>query len=115
MAPTLQSGKQYSDELEMEHDIRNLKETITALRDALEKQRAGTATEVSLAVAESQAQIRDLQGTISEMRTEIERRKAAGEEAVQKITAQSAEESRQMQAGGAGFAGSDGKGKSKTR
>jgi tRNA A37 methylthiotransferase MiaB len=71
MAPTLQSGKKYSDELEMEHDIRNLKETITALRDALEKQRAGTATEVSLAVAESQAQIRDLQGTISEIRTEI--------------------------------------------
>ena len=55
MPPTLQDGKKFSEELEREHDIRNLKETITALRTALEKQKADTAEEVSLAIAEAQA------------------------------------------------------------
>ena len=40
-----------SEEIEREHEIRNLKETVSALRDALEKQKAGTAQEVALAVA----------------------------------------------------------------
>ena len=30
-----------SEEIEREHEIRNLKETVSALRDALEKQKAG--------------------------------------------------------------------------
>ena len=34
----------FSEEIEREHEIRNLKETVAALRDALEQQKAGTAT-----------------------------------------------------------------------
>jgi len=68
-----------SEELEREHEIRNLKETVEALREALEKQKAGPAGEVAEAVSESHTEIRDLKSTISEMRMEIERRKAAGE------------------------------------
>ena len=68
-----------SEEIEREHEIRNLKETVAALRDALEKQKAGTAQEVASAIAEAHNEIRDLKGTIAEMRDELERRKAAGE------------------------------------
>lgn len=68
-----------SQEMEKELEIRNLKETVAALREALEKQKAGTASEVAQAVAEAHNEIRDLKGTISEMRIELERRKAAGD------------------------------------
>ena len=85
------------DELEREHEIRNLKETVEALREALEKQKAGTAGEVAEAVAEAHTEIRDLKSTISEMRMEIERRKATGEEAVQNVLAKAAEDGRQLQ------------------
>ena len=43
----------FSEEIEREHEIRNLKDTVAALRDALEQQKAGTATEVAQAVAEA--------------------------------------------------------------
>jgi archaellum component FlaC len=69
----------FSEELEREHEIRNLKETVAALREALERQKAETAQQVSQAVAEAQAEIRELRATVSEMRMELERRKAAGE------------------------------------
>jgi len=72
-----------SQEMEKELEIRNLKETVAALREALEKQKAGTASEVAQAVADAQTEIRDFKATIGEMRVELERRKAAGEEAVQ--------------------------------
>ena len=79
MALTLHPEEaRFSEEMEREHEIRNLKETVEALRDALEKQKAGTATEVAQAVAEAQTEIRDLKGTVSEMRMELERRKAEG-------------------------------------
>jgi len=42
----------FSEELEREHEIRNLKETVAALREALERQKAETAQQVSQAVAE---------------------------------------------------------------
>ena len=83
MPPTLQHGKKFSEELEREHDIRNLKETITALRTALEKQKADTAEEVSLAVAEAHAQIQsdrrahrdvvaEFERTVQELRAHLE-------------------------------------------
>ena len=57
-----------SEEIEREHEIRNLKETVSALRDALEKQKAGTAQEVASAIAEAHNEVGDLKGTIAEMR-----------------------------------------------
>ena len=54
MALTLDSAEsRLSEEMEREHEIRNLKETVGALREALEKQKAGTASEVAQAVAEA--------------------------------------------------------------
>ena len=61
-----------SEEMEKELEIRNLKETVGALREALEKQKAGTASEVAQAVAEAQTEIRDLKATVGEMRIELE-------------------------------------------
>ncbi|NBR64300.1 MAG: hypothetical protein EBT77_08375, partial [Verrucomicrobia bacterium] len=61
MRLTLESAEsRFTEEMEREHEIRNLKETVGALRDALEKQKAGTASEVAQAVAEAHNEIRDL-------------------------------------------------------
>ena len=86
-----------SEEMEREHEIRNLKETVGALREALEKQKAGTASEVAQAVAEAHSEIRDLKATVTEMRMQLERNRAEGEATLQKLKAQTEEEKRQLQ------------------
>ena len=67
----------FSEEMEREHEIRNLKETVEALREALEKQKAGTAQEVAQAVAEAHTEIRDLKATIADHRLPKERKAEA--------------------------------------
>ena len=87
----------HTEEMEREHEIRNLRETVVALREALEKQKAGTATEVEQAVAGAHGEIRELKTTVAEMRMQLEKSRADGEAAVQKLKAQTEEEKRQLQ------------------
>ena len=86
-----------SEEVEREHEIRNLKETVTDVREALEEQKAGTATEVEQAVAEAHGEIRDLKTMVAEMRMQLEKSRADAESALQKLKAQNEEEKRQLQ------------------
>lgn len=79
-------------------EIRQLKETVAALRDQLERNMGERNDAVQRAIASGHDEARQLQKTIQALRDELELARAAKDEALQAVLLNQRDEMRQLQA-----------------
>ena len=81
----------------LQREMQQLKETIAALRSALEEAEAGQETAAAKAMAESNQEITHLKGTVMALREELEQLKIEGEQEVEEALATGHAEFRHIQ------------------